>query len=47
MIIHQQNNKQYRIPGNLNIFQRDIYIHLIEQKWAMGITEPGTYGGQK
>ncbi len=37
--------KDYRLPSALNDFQREIYIHLIDWKWAHITHEPGLDGG--
>lgn len=43
MKVHTINGKEYRLPGNLNDFQRDLYIHLIDWKRNNGIKEAGIY----
>jgi len=43
MNIEKINGVDYRLPGGLNPFQRDMYVHLINQKWKLGINEPGEY----
>ncbi len=43
MKVQTINNKQYRLPDSLNPFQLEMYIHLIDYKWSLGIKEPGLY----
>jgi len=41
------NGRDYRLPGMLNPFQQELYIHLINWKWAHITREAGTArGGQ-
>ena len=39
------DGRDYRLSGNLNPFQRDLYIHLINWKWAHVTREHGTARG--
>jgi len=41
------NGKQYRLPEELNLFQQELYIHLIDWKWAHISKEPGISHGQE
>lgn len=43
MRVLNKNGRQYRLPGILNQFQEEMYIHLIDWKWANITTEPGYY----
>ena len=43
MKIELINGKKYRLPGGLNKFQRTLYVHLINWKWANITAAPGTY----
>lgn len=43
MVEQNINGKKYRLPNVLNPFQLDMYVHLIDYKKSMGITEPGIY----
>lgn len=43
MIEFSDNDKTYRIPGNLNTFQLEMYIHLINWKWSYISNDPGYY----
>jgi len=38
------DGKKYRLPGALNPFQQEMYIHLIDWKWSHITKEPGHYG---
>ena len=38
------NNKQYRLPNDLNEFQIKMYVHLINWKWKYISTEPEIFG---
>ncbi len=44
MAIHTINGKEYKLPGMLNPFQFDMYVHLIEWKWENISLEPGCVG---
>ena len=35
--------KEYKLPGSLTKFQKELYEHLIDWKWKHITTEPGTY----
>jgi len=38
------NGKEYKLPGSLSKFQKEMYVHLIDYKWAtLEITETGKY----
>lgn len=39
--------KEYRLPSNLNEFQMEFYIHLIEWKWEHVTKDPGEARGRK
>ncbi len=39
-------NEQYRLPDLLQPFQQEIYIHLIQWKWAHLTRECGYFAGQ-
>jgi len=43
MKVEHINGRDYRLPGGLNEFQRQLYVPLIEWKWANITVEPGTY----
>ena len=47
MKVHTIGGRDYRLPSNLNDFQRDLYIHLIDWKWGHGIKEAGIYRNQE
>lgn len=47
MQVHILNGVQYRLPNELNDFQKSMYIHLIEWKWTHLTKAPGSYGGQQ
>lgn len=38
-----KNGEKYRLPSKLNSFQTDMYVHLINWKWAHITKEPGLY----
>ncbi|MFC1730393.1 hypothetical protein ACFL6I_08665 [candidate division KSB1 bacterium] len=40
---YPHDGKVYRIPNKLNDFQLELYIHLINYKWAQGDKEPGIF----
>ncbi len=44
MKIVQRQGNSYRIPGNLDEFQQELYLHLIDWKRAHITTESGKYG---
>lgn len=44
MKIQSIHGKDYRLPGNLNSFQEDLYVHLINWKWRHITTEEGRFG---
>lgn len=37
------DGKDYRLPGSLNAFQQEMYVHLINWKWNHITKEPGHY----
>ncbi|MFC1652129.1 hypothetical protein ACFL3F_00275 [Planctomycetota bacterium] len=39
------NGQNYRLPGSLNAFQQELYIHLINWKWKHITKTPGSYRG--
>ena len=39
------DGRDYRLPGMLNPFQQDLYVHLIDWKWAHITREAGTTRG--
>ncbi|MBN8279116.1 MAG: hypothetical protein J0M16_00725 [Gammaproteobacteria bacterium] len=41
MKVEKINGKEYLLPGSLSDFQRDLYIHLINWKWAHITEEAG------
>jgi hypothetical protein len=41
-----RNGKRYRLPNVLNAFQTELYLHLINWKWAHLTEEPGTFRGR-
>lgn len=41
------NGQNYRLPSRQNIFQRDLYVHLINWKWEHVTRQVGTYRGQE
>jgi len=41
------NGKQYRLPSELNSFQQELYVHLIDWKWANISKEPGVSHNQE
>jgi hypothetical protein len=43
MKIFTVNGQDYRLPGMLNPFQQEMYIHLINWKWVHITREPGTF----
>ena len=43
MTVFTVDGKDYRLPDNLNPFQSEMYVHLINWKWKHNITEPGYY----
>lgn len=43
MQIYLEGGRRYRLPGGLSDFQREMYIHLINWKWAHLTTEPGEF----
>jgi hypothetical protein len=43
MNVEKINGKDYRLPGGLNEFQLQMYVHLIDWKRAQITTEPGNY----
>lgn len=43
MRVERIAGRAYRIPDGLNDFQLQIYVHLIDWKWANITIEPGTY----
>ena len=43
MKVKEINGKEYRLPNVLTDFQRKMYIHLINYKWANITQEPGIY----
>jgi hypothetical protein len=40
------DGQDYRLPGRLNPFQQDMYIHLTNWKWEHVTREPGHHGGR-
>lgn len=44
MTIIKRKGNSYRIPGNLNEFQQELYLHLIDWKRAHITAESGQYG---
>lgn len=38
------DGQKYRLPGMLNPFQQEMYVHLINWKWEHITREPGKYG---
>jgi hypothetical protein len=47
MKIFTVNGNNYRLPNDLNSFQQDFYIHLINWKWQHISKEAGTAGKEK
>jgi hypothetical protein len=45
MKIIGKNEKSYRVPDELNNFQRKLYLHLIDWKWENITKEPGYFKG--
>ena len=45
MKIHKIDGKAYRLPNELNDFQFEMYIHLINWKWANLTMDPGYFKG--
>ncbi len=43
MHVVEREGREYRLPSNLNRFQTDMYIHLINWKWAHITQEPGLF----
>ena len=43
MKIERIDGRDYRLPGGLNPFQLQLYVHLIDWKWAHLTKEPGYY----
>jgi hypothetical protein len=43
MKVENVNGRDYRLPGGLNEFQLELYVHLIDWKWAHVTVEPGNY----
>lgn len=43
MHIYEEGGRQYRLPGVLSDFQREMYVHLINWKWAHLTTQPGEF----
>ena len=43
MQVIEREGKKYRVPGNLTRFQEDMYVHLINWKWAHITEEAGSY----
>jgi hypothetical protein len=43
MKIYRRKGREYRLPGVLNDFQLEMYLHLIDWKWKHLTTEPGIY----
>jgi hypothetical protein len=43
MRVLRRDGKEYRLPGKLNPFQEEMYIHLIDRKWQMEIYKPGYF----
>lgn len=41
------DGKEYRLPNELNSFQKDLYVHLIDWKWAHISMEPGVSHNQE
>ena len=37
------NGKTYKLPGSLNKFQKEMYVHLIDWKWKNITKKPGLY----
>ena len=46
MRVYSDNGLQYRLSGNLNQFQLQMQIHLVNWKWSHITTEPGEHRGQ-
>ncbi len=44
MKIIGKKEESYRVPDELNDFQRKLYLHLIDWKWGNITKEPGYYG---
>lgn len=47
MQIFEEGGRQYRLPGGLSDFQREMYVHLIDWKWSHLTTEPGEFKKNK
>ena len=43
MKIYEIDGKKYRLPNELSEFQIQMYVHLINWKWAHLTQEPGLY----
>lgn len=43
MVIETINGKEYRLPNSLSAFRKEMFVHLINKKWSMGIMEPGKH----
>jgi len=43
MTIEEINGKAYKLPGSLNKFQKQMYVHLIDYKWEHITTDVGLY----
>ncbi|MBA4386233.1 MAG: hypothetical protein C0410_15980 [Anaerolinea sp.] len=43
MKIYEIDGKKYRLPNELSEFQIQMYVHLINWKWAHLTQEPGFY----
>ena len=46
MKIHTINGNEYRLPGGLNDYQLQMYVHLINWKWEHITEEAGYYRGE-
>lgn len=45
MRVFSINGQQYKLPNELNPFQQEMYVHLINWKWAHITRQPGVDGG--
>ncbi len=45
MKVSTVNGQNYRLPGSLNAFQQELYVHLINWKWKHITKTPGTLRG--
>jgi hypothetical protein len=43
MKIESINNKEYKLPGSLTNFQKELYVHLINYKWKYITKDVGLY----